>query len=286
VNDEIKPYPLPDSAGHVQPRTVLRDRDGGLWIGTIGQGLAHVHQERVDLFSQSDGLSGDLIYALFEDREGNIWVVTDNGLDRFREFAVPTISVKQGLSNSNVQSVLAARDGSVWLGTQDGLNRWDNGRITIYHARSADTVSGGGKRERGGRLASVREITDRGLGEDSVKSIFQDERGRIWVSALGGEVAYLEDGRFVPVSAMPAGLTVTSIAGDHAGNVWVSEHQGLFSFDGWEPDRTDSVGEAGAGERCCFSAHGCFRRPVAWIFSRWRPCLFQGQSGSCVLRRC
>jgi len=69
---------------------------------------------------------------LFEDREGNIWVATLNGLDRFRDFGVSTISVKQGLSNDSVWSVLAARDGSVWLGTPDGLNKLNEGRITIY----------------------------------------------------------------------------------------------------------------------------------------------------------
>jgi hypothetical protein len=45
--------------------------------------------------------------------EGDIWVATLDGLDRFRDLAVPTISVKQGLSNATVESVLAARDGSV-----------------------------------------------------------------------------------------------------------------------------------------------------------------------------
>ena len=81
------------------------------------RGLLHVHQGRTDVFAQSDGLSGDFVQSLFEDREGNIWVATSDGLDRFRDFAVPTISVKQGLSNAAVWSVLAARDGSVWLGT-------------------------------------------------------------------------------------------------------------------------------------------------------------------------
>ena len=52
------------------------------------------------VFARSDGLSGDRISRLFEDREGNIWVATSDGLDRFRDFAVSTISVKQGLSNA------------------------------------------------------------------------------------------------------------------------------------------------------------------------------------------
>ena len=145
------------------------------------RGLLHVHQGRTDLFAQSDGLSGDFISALFEDREGNIWVATVDGLDRFRDFAVPTISVKQGLSNARVMSVLAARDGSVWLGTHDGLNRWKDGQITIYRKRSS------------------------GLPDDAVESLFQDDRGRIWVSTRRG-VAYFENGRFIPVSAVPGGV--------------------------------------------------------------------------------
>ena len=41
-----------------------------------GQGLLHVHQGRTDAFAQSDGLSGDYVSSLFEDREGSIWVAT------------------------------------------------------------------------------------------------------------------------------------------------------------------------------------------------------------------
>ena len=71
----------------------------------------HVHRGRTDVFGQSDGLSGHWVAVpLLEDREGNIWVPTLNGLDRFPcEFAVPTFSVNQGLSTAVVLSVLAGR---------------------------------------------------------------------------------------------------------------------------------------------------------------------------------
>jgi ligand-binding sensor domain-containing protein len=69
-------YPLPPSIREFQSLQVLRDRDGGLWIGTSGGGLAHVHQGRTDVFSQADGLSGNDVHALFEDSEGSIWVDT------------------------------------------------------------------------------------------------------------------------------------------------------------------------------------------------------------------
>jgi ligand-binding sensor domain-containing protein len=173
-DSKVEAYPLP-VGGQINPNTLLRDRQGGLWIGTGGQGLLHLHQGRADVFTSADGLSGDAVQCFFEDREGNIWAATREGLDRFRDFAVPTISVKQGLSNGIVGSVLAARDGSVWLGTADGLNRWNTGQITIYRKRS------GGPLTRLAQLPGVREIFDDGLPRNSAESLFQDERGRIWV---------------------------------------------------------------------------------------------------------
>jgi len=86
VDGRTEAYLLPGSALQFRAYRLLRDRNGGLWIGTADQGLVHVHQGRTDVFSQSDGLSGQNVGPLFEDREGNIWVTTLNGLDRFREF--------------------------------------------------------------------------------------------------------------------------------------------------------------------------------------------------------
>ena len=157
VAGKIEAWPLPGIGRQFTPVRLLRDRDGGLWIGTVNLGLLHAHQGRTDLFTRADGLSGEGVLRLFEDREGNVWVATNGGLDRFRNFAVATISVKQGLSSDNVGSVLAARDGSVWLGTGDGLNRWNDGQITIYRKGN-------------------------GLPDNAVESLFQDDRGRIWVS--------------------------------------------------------------------------------------------------------
>ena len=201
VDGKIEAHPLSGAGQQFLPIRLLRDRDGGLWIGTADHGILHVRGGKTDLFARSSSLSGDFITCLFEDREGNIWVATSDGLDRFRDFAIPTISVKQGLSTGVVASVLSARDGSVWLGTFDGLNRWNDGRVTVYRKG------------------------DRGL-PGNPYSLFQDEGGRIWVSTPSG-IAYFENGRFIPVNDVPGGQ-VHSIAGDHAGNLWVGHDQGLF----------------------------------------------------------
>jgi signal transduction histidine kinase/ligand-binding sensor domain-containing protein len=209
-------YTLPVAARESEPLKLLRDRDGGLWIGTAHRGIVHVHQGRTDVFSQSDGLSGDAAWALFEDHEGNIWVSTTNGLDRFREFAVAAFSGDQGFSN--VEAVLAARDGSVWAGTFDGLNRWDHGQVTAYREHRSLTRAA---------PLSVREVVGSGLPDHGLSSLFQDARGRIWVSTRGG-VGHLENDRFIPVSGIPV-ANVHSIAEDAKGNLWIaSQDLGLY----------------------------------------------------------
>jgi signal transduction histidine kinase/ligand-binding sensor domain-containing protein len=235
VDEKAGAYPLPGVVGQFTPLKLLRDRDGGLWIGTYDRGLLHVHGGRTDVFTQPDSLSGDTVTSLFEDREGNVWVATSDGLDRFRDFAVATISVKQGLSSASVWSLLASKDGSVWLGSSDGLNRWEDGQITIYRKRSVlapqseRRVSDGFKREKEpGGPGAVRQITGSGL-PDGVQSLAQDGEG-IWVSTHHG-VAYLENGRFISISGVPGGQGY-SITADSVGDLWVSHDEGLFHLRG------------------------------------------------------
>lgn len=245
IGEKVVAYSLPINGLGFQPSRLLRDREGSLWIGTFDRGLLHIHQGKLDMFSQINGLSSNYIRDLFEDREGNIWVATDNGLDRFRHIAVATISVHQGLSQTTPWSVLTARDGSVWVGTLSGLNRLRDGKITIYRKPSKAGRSGSDASTAGSKQTSqpngfgsmnrsltpgnVREITDRGLPDNIIHSLFEDDQGRIWVSTHAG-LAYFENDRFIPVSGIPSGVHV--IAGDAAGNIWLSEEESLILLQG------------------------------------------------------
>src|SRR5262249_12472347 len=135
-------YALPEASSHILSEVLHRDRDGGLWIGTFGAGLVHMHNGRTDIYRRSDGLSGDQVARMFEDREGNVWISTLSGLDRFHDYAVSRFSKDQGLSHAIVTSALAAKDGSVWFSTFDSLNRWSNGQFTVYREHQARGMSG------------------------------------------------------------------------------------------------------------------------------------------------
>lgn len=216
VEGKTEPHLPPSTMGQFRTRRMLRDRDGGLWIGTVNRGLVHVHQGRTDSYAQPDGLAGQDILTLFEDREGNIWVATPNGLDRFRDFAIATFDVNQGLSNAIVGSVLADRDGSMWIGTYGGLNRWNSGQITAFGNHSPPARSS----------ASPMNRSDKSDAKPSgfvPHSLFRDKSGRIWVSTAKG-VGYLENDRFISVSGVPTGNALSMVE-DSAGNLWIANEQ-------------------------------------------------------------
>ena len=87
--------PGPAYGGQISQRihgTILLDRDGTLWNISAKHGLLRARSilkgradpNQVDAFEASDGLSADVVDTSYEDREGSIWVATNEGLDRFR----------------------------------------------------------------------------------------------------------------------------------------------------------------------------------------------------------
>ena len=207
VDGTLEPYRVDSGLQEVKPTSLLRDRHGGLWIGTQDNGLLHVHEGRTDRFRRDDGLSGDFVVDIFEDGEGNIWVATSGGLDRFRDIAVRRLSTRQGLSSNTVLSVLATTGGDVWIGTVGGLERWRDGVLQRY------AIPGFG--------------ADEGVG-----SLFEDSRGRMWVSSLQGLFS-VEPGATRPVRADVPTRYVLAFAEDAGGTLWMSDStSGLFGLRG------------------------------------------------------
>jgi signal transduction histidine kinase/ligand-binding sensor domain-containing protein len=206
--EKLVPYPMQSAAKpdelisdrDIKSNKLLRDRDGGLWIGTEGLGIIHLQDGTADAFTRADGLSGNIACSLFQDREGNIWFGSEKGVDRFRKLPVTTISTQQGLPNERTRSVLTTTDGSIWVATNDGLARWKDGTPVVYGERQ-------------------------GLPDARVQSLYQDADGRLWAST-GRGLAYLSGDRFVAVEGVPS-KEVYSITGDKAGNLWLSGNEGL-----------------------------------------------------------
>jgi signal transduction histidine kinase/ligand-binding sensor domain-containing protein len=202
--------PQPINAGiSIYPNVLLVDRDGGVWIGTLGQGIVHVNKKRIDRFTHIDGLSSDIVRCLFEDREGNVWVGTDGGLDRFREFSVTTFTKREGLAGSIAGCVYASKFGGIWIGTDGGLSLIRSGEIRNFDRRD-------------------------GLPNNSISGIFEEEGGRLWVDSESG-LTYRENGRFQqPQFKLGNKMReITAAIEDHDHTVWIgAQSQGLVHLRG------------------------------------------------------
>jgi signal transduction histidine kinase len=96
------------------------------------------------IFTQKDGLSADLVWCAYEDREGNVWIGTTAGLDCFSESKVTPISVREGLLFDHNLELQSAADGDVWAGTDSsGLEKIGNLGQKCIKFSPANALSGG-----------------------------------------------------------------------------------------------------------------------------------------------
>jgi signal transduction histidine kinase/ligand-binding sensor domain-containing protein len=196
---------------------VLFDRNGSLWVSSVGDGLRRVaHPDRIrghqiaqfgpeaEQFTAKDGLSGNYVNTLFEDREGNIWSGSMLGLDRFRESAFSPVSIPHA---DNFWAILGTSDGSLWIFSGD------KGSLRIGPRGDHEVVT---------RVGAV--------------SMFEDESGVLWRVLNSMDVSRFQQGRFVNVIGsehpLPGGTVLKGLQGltrDREGGIWLFDvEQGLF----------------------------------------------------------
>jgi len=113
----------------VAASAVTADRDGSIWLGNLHHGLWRIpspvdsdlesiaqSDRDFETFTRADGMSGDEVQCVFEDREGNIWIGTDQGLDRFREGAFHRVALPDP---GRTDAIAALKNGSLAMIVRD-----------------------------------------------------------------------------------------------------------------------------------------------------------------------
>lgn len=252
----FKTVSLPSFNGcSVQTTRLFRDRNGALWIGTAGQGLYRIYRGRVEQFKAADGLSGDSVRGVYEDREGVVWVTTTRGIDNFRDLRVRTLSVPEGLKSDFASGLIVAKDSSIWIGSMYGLNIYRGGSVSYIDAAKGlpgNQVMGLTQDSYGnwwmgvdqnlifyadGRFRKV--LDDEGSAIGPIPALASSTDGVVWAIANGKEprLLKLRNGRIVDQVSADASKAPTAVLVDSANSVWVGFSSGTIA-------RLNSTGKA------------------------------------------
>lgn len=210
------------------------DSNGTLWMATHGDGVTRMAtaggQTSVEQFTRNDGLSSNFARSVFEDREHNIWVATENGLSRLRRNNVLSITRRDGLLSDTITSIGAGNDGSIWLATPDGLECLRGGKHTAYlkrvgvlsllmrdHQVWAGTTRGLMQWSEG-HMSSAKNDPQ----FPAVTALAEDASGTLWFYD-GGKGVFRQQTEHAPAAVTDVSLLhqeVTAIASDPGDDVW------------------------------------------------------------------
>jgi signal transduction histidine kinase/ligand-binding sensor domain-containing protein len=199
-NGSFASYVVPGFDGAtIRAGALLLDRRQTLWVGTQSQGLYHVHDGHADHYGAAQGLTGDEVHSIYEDREGDLWITTDKGVDLFRDTPITSFSSTEGLSGSDLSAVLARSDNSLWVGLR--------GALALVRPDSVSLTT----------MADGQPIQD-------VYALLEDRLGRLWLG-INRTVMVYQLGRFFEVKGQDGRPLdtigeIVSFTEDTDGNIW------------------------------------------------------------------
>jgi PAS domain S-box-containing protein len=142
----------------------------------------------------------------YSDREGDLWVcVANEGLVRFKDRAVRMYTTSDGLPNNRVRTVLRSHDGTLWVGNNcGGISRFDGKRFRNYNEQD-------------------------GLSNSCVFAMAEDTERNLWIGTWGGTLYRFRDGHFRQYSeqqGLPSNIVVSILAAPD-GSLWIATLGGL-----------------------------------------------------------
>lgn len=188
--------------GEILVQSLWEDANGKIWIGATGN-IFVAHEGAVEWIA---GAKGHNVLAIRQDRAGDVWAATDEGILQYRNYRlVAEHSVKDGLPNEFFTTIHEDRQGDLWFGGYGGLSKFKDGKFTNY-------------------------TTEQGLVGNYVRSIYEDADGVFWIGTYDAGLSRFKDGKFVNYKVADGlyNSGVFAIEEDARGNFWISSNRGIY----------------------------------------------------------
>lgn len=206
-------------------RTACEDDDGNLWMGTVaGVAKYNVKTHRYSIIQNAPGRprllhinSTRSLLCVGDD----VWIGTIIGLNRYNRKTgkMEFLDAEDSIPHSFYWSIVKDHNNDIWFGCNDGLLRYN--------------------RKKGKPEPLTRDKLFGAYASMGVRSIFEDSKHRLWIGLTSRGLLVVNPERtrvrFIDYTEKnKRGLkdgTVTSIAEDSTGVIWISTLSGFASYN-------------------------------------------------------
>jgi signal transduction histidine kinase/ligand-binding sensor domain-containing protein len=257
ISSRPKPRSAPALSRQSRFGNFTFDRSGTVWAASVNgiQRITNAGEMPIDVsvdpaegqnFTLAEGLSSDVVWKLFVDREGSLWVGTNSGLDQLRRNVISQLEIPA--TNEHQFAIAAGENHNLWIGSRTlplTLVNSDGVSKTFPETRQSISIRRdfkGGVWSTGlGKNNLWRAFPDRlepvHYPHDDVEvgaSATIDKNGNIWILTFGQNV-YRQTGADWQNENKALGResgVLGSMETDEAGNVWFAFSNHVIEWDG------------------------------------------------------
>ena len=261
-------------------------RSGRVFMTSAGR----VFHGEPDHWSSTPQMPLEPFGPILETKDGDIWVGSQYGLQRFRRGVWTTLDVRNaaGTGALDVRSIAEGRNGELWAGTSDGLIR-----LEPLSVRTISSTPGGRDKDLfqavlpesprsfwagvamegllngdPGNLHPPSENSPAGL---TVSALCKARDGSLWIGTQGNYLWWLGDGKTRNLAKSPAGVAargINAVAEDSWGRIWLGTWEGLMVVDGQQISPVPVVSLKGNNRSPLLDAVHCLvedRAKIMWV---------------------